>query len=219
MINLLVGYGHVRLFNFDGFVVAQVEFRQHLKRGLEFDGLARSKFQSIYMRLRDRPVPALDHGFTEILRHQVLHHVTGDLAGKAVPHHAGRDFALAESRDAGLLGILLHQRFLVLGHHVGGDFYARSRACRPGPWAEAPEDACGRARHDRDRAWPSSACASVVWACFHLAAAQKQGSQDCLLRCALLRYPSDFLISADVLLMLKRHRKMGISGTYPKQSV
>ena len=123
MINLLVGDRHVRLFNFDGFVVAQVEFRQHLKRGLELDGLARRKFQSIYMRLRDRPVPALDHGFAEILRHQVLHHVTGDLAGKAVAHHAGRDFALAEARYAGLLGILLHQRFLVLGHHVGGDFY------------------------------------------------------------------------------------------------
>jgi len=54
----------------------------------------------------------------------VLHHVTGDLAGKAVAHHAGRDFALAEARDAGLPGILLHQRFLVLGHHVRGDLYA-----------------------------------------------------------------------------------------------
>jgi hypothetical protein len=34
------------------------------------------------------------------------------------------------------------------------------------------------------------------------AAAQKQGSQDCLMRCVLLRYPSDFLIGAEVLLML-----------------
>jgi hypothetical protein len=39
------------------------------------------------------------------------------------------------------------------------------------------------------------------------------------MRCVLLRYPSDFLIrcrgAADAL----KTRKMGISGTYPKQSV
>ena len=33
-------------------------------------------------------------------------------------------FAFAEARYPGLLGILLHQRFLVLGHHVRGDLYA-----------------------------------------------------------------------------------------------
>src|SRR5438067_1152128 len=76
------------------------------------------------MRLRDRAEPALDHGFAEILRHQMFHHVTGDLAGEPVAHHTGRDLALAEARYARLFGVLPYQRFLLLGHHVGGDFDA-----------------------------------------------------------------------------------------------
>jgi hypothetical protein len=39
-------------------------------------------------------------------------------------------------------------------------------------------------------------------------------------RCVLLRYPSDFLIRLPSLpLVLKDTEKLGISGTYPTQSV
>jgi len=77
------------------------------------------------MWLRNRFQPGLEHGVTEILGDQVFHHIAGYLAGEAVPHHAGRDLAFAEPRYPRLLGILLHQRFLLLAYHVRGDLNAQ----------------------------------------------------------------------------------------------
>ena len=124
------------------------------------------------------------------------------------------------SENMRVLGILLHQLFLVLGHHVGGDFYADLSLA-------------GRVHGRRPSRMRVVRLAVIVLPVIVLAFKCLRfsglGLFRLLLRSRVLRivYCVAFCCVIQVIslsvptycLMLKDTEKMGISGTYPKQSV
>ena len=117
-----VGDGHFRHLDFHVLVVAQRKFRQHFKRGAEFQRLAFVVLQLVDLRLRNGCEFLFGDGLFDVFGNERLQHFALDVAGETLLDQRNRRFARTKAGHARDLGKILGDFFRGFSYFVGRDF-------------------------------------------------------------------------------------------------